>query len=156
MTSGQDNQEPASLGERVEELLEMQRQLFERLGALGDRQGALIDSDDSAGLLELLAQRQRLVDGIGELNATLEPFRARWSAVLGSLPEAERERVNRRLDALSELAARIAERDEADRARLEKRRDAVATELTQVSRGRGAVAAYGGGQAAARFQDREA
>lgn len=154
MTGQDDN--AVSLGERVEELLELQRQLFERLEALGARQGGLIDSDDSVGLLELLAHRQRLVDGIAELNATLEPFRARWGAVLGSLPEVERERVNRRLDALSELAGRIAERDEADRVRLAKRRDAVAAELTQVSRGRGAVAAYGTGQAPARFQDREA
>ncbi len=151
-----DNQEPVGLGERVEELLEMQRQLFERLDALGARQGELIDSDDSAGLLELLAQRQRLVNGIAELNTTLEPFRARWGAVLGSMPQAERDRVNRRLDALSELAGRIAERDEADRSRLQKRRDAVAAELTQVSRGRGAVAAYGPGRMPANFQDREA
>ena len=151
-----DNQASVSLGERVEELLETQRQLFERLESLGQRQGALIDSDDSVALLELLAQRQRLVDGIAELNSTLEPFRARWSAVLGSLPEAERDRVNRRLEALSDLAARIAERDGADRARLEKRRDAVAADLTQLSRGRGAVAAYGAGPAAAAFQDREA
>ncbi len=147
---------PAGLGERVEELLELQRQLFERLADLSDRQGALIDRDDSVGLLELLGQRQRLVDGIAELNATLEPFRARWSAVLASLPEPERDRVNKRLEALSELAGRIAERDEADRIRLQLRRDAVAAELNQISRGRGAVAAYGGGSPPAQFQDRHA
>lgn len=156
MTGHGEEREAASLGERVEELLELQHQLFERLAGLSDKQGLLIDQDDSVGLLELLAQRQRLVDGIAELNTTLEPFRARWSAVLASMPDAERERVNRRLEGLAELAGRIAERDEADRVRLERRRDAVAAELKQVNHGRGAVAAYGGGLPPAQFQDREA
>lgn len=90
------------------------------------------------------------------MNSLLEPYRPRWAALLASLPEAERDRVNRRLDALSELAGRIAERDETDRRRLEQRRDAVASELKNIDRGRGAVAAYGPGTPSARFQDREA
>lgn len=151
------DEQDINLGQRVDELLELQVGLFERLGSLSERQAALIDADDSTGLLELLAQRQRMVDGIAELNRTLEPFRARWSAVLASLPAPERERLNRRVDSLAELAGRIAERDEADRERLARRRDAVAADLGQISRGRGAVAAYGGGGgSAAGFQDREA
>jgi hypothetical protein len=153
-----DHEQSASLGERVEELLELQQGLFERLDALGRRQAELIEGDDSVGLLELLAQRQRLIDGITEVNGSLEPFRGRWSAVVNSLPEPERARVNRRIDTLAELAARIATRDDADRAALEKRRDAVASEMGQIGRGRGAVAAYAGGRAPSipKFQDREA
>ena len=154
-----DERNTAGLGDRVEDLLGMQQALFERLEALGLRQGELIDGDDSAGLLELLAQRQRLIDSIAEVSATLEPFRARWSSLVRSLPEAERYRLNRRLDILADLAGRIAVRDEADRARLERRRDAVGAELTWISRWRGAVAAYGGAGGdgpAPRFQDREA
>jgi hypothetical protein len=141
---------------RVEELLDRQRLLLERLEALSLHQGELIDRDDSARLLDLLAQRQHLVDGIADLNAALEPHRARWPAVLSAMAEAERDRVNRKLDALSDLAGRLAERDEADRLRLERRRDAVSAELRNVTRGRGAVAAYALGAARAIFQDREA
>jgi len=147
-----------SSGVRIEALLSTQHDLFERLDALGQKQSGLIADDQAEALLELLAERQRLIDGIAEVSAMLEPMRSRWPSVMESLPEAERERVRRKLDAMAGLTARIAQRDEADRLSLELRRDAVASELAQVHKGRGALAAYGGGRPAggAKFQDREA
>ena len=103
-------------------------------------------------------QRQRLIDGVSELNALLEPFRARWGELMDGLPGEMRDRVRQRVDVLASLAARIAQRDEADRRALERKRDAVAHELAGMNRGRGALAAYGARKAGAgpRFQDREA
>jgi hypothetical protein len=142
---------------RIEALLARQLELFAGLDALSERQSELIAGDEADGLLELLSERQRLIDGIAQANALLEPFRSRWSDVMESLGQAERDRVRRRLDELSGLTARIAQRDENDRQQLERRRDAVAAELAQVHRGRGALAAYGGkAEGGARFHDREA
>lgn len=158
MTEQGETAAGGTAGGRIEALLGRQQALFDRLDALGQRQSELIEGDEADGLLELLSERQRLIDGIAEVSGLLEPFKSRWAAVMEELPGAQRERVRRRLDALAGLTARIAQRDEADRQNLERRRDAVAMELAQVSRGRGALAAYGGGRpvSGAKFQDREA
>lgn len=147
----------AAAPDRVEGLLEEQARLFARLEGLGAAQGAMIDADDAEGLLGVLAERQRIIEEVGRTNAELDPVRARWDQFIAGLPEAERDRLRRRIDAIAEAAARVAAGDEADRRRLEARREAVAVELSQLSRGQGAVAAYGGTSAGGpRFQDREA
>lgn len=143
--------------ERVDALLEEQEALFSQLDSLGEQQTRLVEADDAESLLTLLAERQRLIDSIAANNGSLAPYRMRWAAFLGELPEPERDRLRRRVDIVAELAGRIAVRDESHRALLETRRARVATELGQLGRARGAVAAYG--QSAGptpRFQDREA
>lgn len=146
-----------AVGPRVEELLTLQQEFFGQLDALGERQTSLVEEERTGELLELLGQRQRLIDGIAEIGTMLEPFRARWGEVMDGLPDEMRDRVRQRVDLLATLAARIAQRDEVDRQNLERRREQIARELSQMSRGRGALAAYGlGPRVPARFQDREA
>lgn len=143
----------------LELLLEQQQGLFTRLDDLSRRQAGLIESDQTDRLLELLAERQVLVDQIATVNASLEPWRARWSTFINELDAGIRERVRLRVEAVSALAQCVAERDEHDRRLLEGRKEAVSVELGHVSRGRGAIAAYGTGsprEAMPRFQDREA
>ena len=141
----------------VERLLEQQQQLFSQLDAMSQRQSELIEAQDTDRLLSILAERQGVIDRIAQTSVRLEPYRASWDAVMGGLDELGRVRVRRRLDVLAETAERIARRDEADRRMLEVRRDAVAGEMMQVSRGRGALAAYQNGrESGPRMQDREA
>jgi hypothetical protein len=140
----------------LERLLETQQELFTKLESMSQRQSTLIESQETDQLLEVLAERQCVIDRIAENSAALEPFRASWNAVLGGLDEIGKVRVRRRLDMLSALAERIAQRDEADRRLLEERRDAVAGELMQVNRGRGAMAAYREAESGPRMQDRHA
>jgi hypothetical protein len=140
----------------VEILLQRQQDLFSQLDAMSQRQSALIEAQDTDRLLAVLAERQSVIDRIAETSVRLEPYRASWDAVMKGLDEPGRARVRRRIDVLAELAERVAKRDEADRAMLETRRDAVAGEITQINRGRGAVAAYGQQQNGPRMQDREA
>jgi hypothetical protein len=140
----------------VEILLQRQQELFSQLDAMSQRQSALIEAQDTDQLLSVLAERQAVIERIAETSARLEPYRASWDAVMRGLDEPGRARVRRRIDVLSDLAERVAKRDEADRAMLEERRDAVAGEITQINRGRGAVAAYGGKPQGPRMQDREA
>lgn len=148
---------PEHGGMCVETLLTRQQELFGRLDALSQRQGALIQSDETDRLLRLLTERQDIIDEIAKTNSELEPYRGRWDAFLGELPAASRDRVKVRLDAVAHLAGTIAQRDEADRRELQSRRDAMVTELSKVATGRGAMAAYGPAAAdGARFQDREA
>jgi DNA end-binding protein Ku len=62
------------------------------------------DEDQLAIMDQIIARKTKKFDAgkfvdhyqtaLRELNATLEPFRARWSAVLASMPEPERERVH--------------------------------------------------------------
>ena len=143
---------------RVEGLLTRQHELFGQLDSLSQRQANFIQADETDRLLGLLGERQDVIEQIAKTNAQLEPYRARWDAFLKELPEANRDRVKTRLDAVAHLAGVIAQRDETDRRELQHRRDAMAVELARVAQGRGAVAAYGSGVGAdePRFQDREA
>jgi hypothetical protein len=144
--------------EHVEHLLERQQELFGDLDRMSQRQALLVQEQDTDQLLEVLSARQQVVDQIAQISTHLEPYRASWDAVMGGLDEIGKVRVRRRLDALAILAERIAKRDEADRQVLEARRETIASELSQVNRGRGAMAAYkaGGVVNGPRMQDREA
>jgi hypothetical protein len=142
---------------QVEMLLAQQQELFVRLDGLSSQQAALIQRDETDRLLEVLGERQLVVDEIGRMNAMLEPWRQRWGSFIAGLGAEERERIRRQVDAVAQLAERIARRDDADRGMLEQRKGSLAAELGQVDRGRGAMAAYGGPRSdGPRFQDREA
>ena len=141
---------------RLTPLLDRQLELFRRLDALSQLQSGLIAADDTDRLLGVLAERQVVVDQIGDANDQLEPIRARWEVVLASLGAPERRDITAQIEALARLAASISDRDESDRLQLEQRRDAVAGELKGVSRGRAALGAYGQPRGGPRFQDREA
>src|SRR5438046_12072 len=104
--------EPLAPGQRVEELLVLQQEFFMELESLGARQTVLVEEERTGELLALLGMRQRLVDGISEINVALEPFRVRWDELMTALPEEMRMRLRRRVDALAGLAGRIAQRDE--------------------------------------------
>lgn len=143
---------------RLTALVASQESMFARLEMLCQRQAGLVRAEETDLLLALLAERRSIVENIAEASAALAPFRRRWDAVLAALPDEKRGEIQRRLRLISETAARIASQDEADRRVMEQRRDAIADEMAGLSRGRGAVAAYGGrvGDPTPRYQDREA
>lgn len=143
---------------RLEALLAEQRELLGRLEALSLRQGDLIEGDDDEALLELLGERQRVVERLAASRHELTAGRASWDGVLGQFPEDQRHEIRRRLEHIAGLARSVAARDEADQRRLQGRRDRLAEELAELGRSRGALAAYGGPPAARGpgFQDTEA
>ncbi len=148
---------PHDAGEAALELLGRQLALYQELEELSRRQPGLIESDDTDGLLALLAQRQAVIDRLGELNAELGPIRAEWPRLSRTLTERDRDACRETIDGIAGLAQVIAERDALDRSTLERRRSAVASELSSLSAGRSAVGAYGPRRAdAPRYQDREA
>lgn len=142
--------------EAMAALLDRQAGLLSRLDALSRGQRELIERDDAEGLLRVLGERERVVEGLTASAVEIEGMKQRWESVERDLPQVEVARMRRRLEAVRALAEEIAARDESDRGVLVRRRDALASELVGVSRGRRAADAYGGaGERGARFQDQE-
>jgi hypothetical protein len=93
--------------------------------------------------MRVLAQRQELINRLSRLNAELEPFRREWEWCMGQVAPASREQMEAAARELRELVDRIWARDEVDRVALERQRSEVSSELTNLSRGRVAMSAYG-------------
>lgn len=143
--------------------LDEHRRLYQQLEGLARRQSDHIESDDTDGLLAVLAERQAVIDLLDHAQRKLEPARRDWERASPEVSQDEREHVRLLLAEVMELAARVAARDEDDRRRLESRRDEIADEMVSLTRSRKAFAAYGAPGASgaasagpqARFQDRE-
>lgn len=119
------------------------------------RQAGLIETGDAEGLLQLLGERQAVIERLQKAGDGFEPFRSRWDELMTALGDRERDEMQTSLREVTDSMARLAERDAADRARLEELRRSIVEELSGVQRGRSAVAAYGGGGPnGPRFQDR--
>jgi hypothetical protein len=142
---------------RIGALVDRQHELLLRLDEMSRRQMGLIEEDRAERLLELIGERQHVIDQLQKAAALLEPLRAEWSETVATLPGPAQESVRRRLDTVSMLIDQINARDDEARRRLAQRRDEIAVELLNVGRGRGAVAAYAGAglSRGATFQDRE-
>jgi hypothetical protein len=133
-------------------LLEEQRGLYGRLRLLADRQRTLIVQDDSRPLLALLAERQRLVDGLVSLNERLAPYRSEWTAVYGGLEETVRRRVAELLEEANAALGSILQSDSRDTAALTARRQGMVQQLATVDAGTRASAAYASAGTAMRSQ----
>lgn len=110
------------------------RSLIAELDALSRRQRALIESDDSEGLLTLLDSRQVVIERLEEME-TRRPA--------GVQAHASDEA----------LLASIRERDAQDQSRLVDRRDQVAAQLAELTSTRRALSAYAPREGTARFHD---
>ncbi|MEM7754464.1 MAG: hypothetical protein AAF297_02395 [Planctomycetota bacterium] len=147
--------------ERLEAVLDEQRELYTMLDALSTTQGDLIEADRTDELLTLLGERSGVIERLDASNEQMRVLRAELDGgtAIGS---GDRDRLRERVAAVGRIAARVAERDAADEARLSERRDAIAGKLKGADRGKAALSAYGAGAGAyakpagARFQDRRA
>lgn len=152
MTGTTEKQPPH---ERLRALVREEISLLGQVDALSQRQAALIGQDDAEPLLALLAERQGIMERVAALAE--EAATAREACEGGRrIPAAEWREIERSMAAVAELAERIATRDRADVGTLTLARDGIATEMTQVDKGRGAAAAYA--RPAARgpkYQDRQ-
>ena len=126
------------------QLLEHQRVLYRRLRLLADRQRTLVLADDSGALLELLAERQRLVDGLVHLTSQMAPFRTRWTQLYQEMEEPARRQVTSLLEEVNGSLGSILASDSHDTATLKARRDSTAQQLSALGDSARAGAAYGG------------
>ncbi len=145
------------LASRIVQALDRQLALFRRLDSLSRRQREVVSAGDTDQLLGVLGERQEVIEQLERLGEQLRPIRRGWDSMLERIPVGRRAEVRDRLDALADLAAGIAARDEGDRRVLEERRGAIAGEVNTLGRARGAAGAYSASDAVSspRFQDVE-
>jgi hypothetical protein len=124
------------------ELLEQQQGLYGRLRVLADRQKVLVIQDDSAPLMALLAERQRLVDELLLLNTRLAPYRDEWTAIYAGLEPPQRRRVASLLEGANTALSSILQSDSRDTGTLTARRRDMTRRLDVIDTGAKASAAY--------------
>jgi hypothetical protein len=147
------------------------------LDTLSQRQGPLLDraerdlaadggdtttipnSDAVVALVDVLAEREQMLETLAPQTAALQSLRERFERERGLVAEPDRMRVQRKLDGIKTVADAIAVRDRADESRLEALRAAVVKEITDLQRSRKAVVGYSNPASAsapiAKFHDAE-
>jgi len=126
-------------------LLGHQRTLYRRLSLLATRQRSLIVQDDARRLMELLSERQTLVDGLIGLSRRLAPYRENWTALFASMDDEGRREVSGLLEEANTALGTILRDDGRDCDALAAKRDEISQRLSQHA----SVGAAGGAYAAA-------
>lgn len=125
------------------DLLDQQRQVYAKLDALSAEQGDLVAAGDAEPLLNILGQRQSLVDQLTQLNSRIEPYKQNWPALWAQLDAATQSKIQGLIDQVQSMLDAIVERDERDRNALSKQRDDVADQIHGANRGTAVHKAYG-------------
>ena len=122
-------------------LLDRQRQLYRNLQVLVERQADLVTAGNPDGLLQLLAQRQTLLEDIKKTNDALLPFRQRWDAICQMLDEPQRAEATAAINEINERLQTIMQRDQKDSEMLQLRCRKIGHELQAARVGRDARSA---------------
>jgi ketosteroid isomerase-like protein len=125
------------------ELLNQQRVLYEAIRRLSSQQASTVASGDAESLLNLLSQRQHLLDRIGQITTGLEKYRQHWRAVCDALSKEDQLQVSKLVEQAQESLAAIIEQDEIDRRALEQTKAEMGKNIVQASKAGLAMAAYG-------------
>lgn len=140
-------QAPADEASDVLSLLLRQRDLYRELKSHSDQQDELIAAGATERLLTLLAQRQKLVDGLGQVSASLSPYRSRIAVIADQASGDVGSQMRGLVEEVRVLLETIIERDEKGKADLSAARDRVGGQIRQASGAVAAAGAYGGGSA---------
>lgn len=128
--------------ETVLGLLTEQRDLYRALRDLSDRQRTLIAGDRPELLLNILRDRQTLVAALARLNDALAPYRRNWDERYAAFPPEVRQRAAALLAEINGLLRVILKTDQEDGALLSARKQSTSDELSGLSGGQAAHAAY--------------
>ncbi|MBN1345977.1 MAG: flagellar export chaperone FlgN [Phycisphaerae bacterium] len=127
---------------RLVELLEQQRECYRGLKRLAEKQRRLIADEDPEALLKILAERQRLVDQLGELNKSLQPYRQEWANTYTQMKSERRQYVQQVLDEINTLLGSIMLTDAEDSRMLSASKANVRNRIQEATSGRMANSAY--------------
>lgn len=127
---------------RLIALLEQQRDCYGELKRLAQRQRQLITEQDPEALLKILAERQRLVDRLAELNKSLIPFRQEWANTYSQMLDDRRQYVQKVLDEINTLLGSILISDAEDSRLLATSKESVRAQMSTTAVGRMASHAY--------------
>ena len=135
--------EPA---EDVLALLTEQCALCRQLSGLGDRQRSLIAANQPEELLEVLGQRQQIIDRLGNLSERIRPYQQDWARVRSHLDRDDGRRADELVSELNTHLAGILAGDKADAELLASRRLQTGLDMTRLKTTRIAGAAYAASQ----------
>ena len=127
---------------RLSDLVGAKHGCLLQLRELGRRQQELIESGDMTPLLTVLAEKQRAIGTLHELERLLDPFRAEDPAHRTWSGEAERVRCASLADQSARLMAEILEVEKRCEESLRRRRDETAEQLAVVQASGAARGAY--------------
>lgn len=129
-------------------LLGEQRELYRQLEQLAGGQRALITSESPEQLLNVLVQRQRVIDRLEGVTGRLKPYQQNWRAVRLGLSPEDGQRADQIVAEVNALLKGILEKDAADAELLAARKSSVGQTIRSLKRVRHAGVAYGGGAVA--------
>ena len=95
-------------------LLSEQRDLYARLASLADHQRSLIADREPERLLEVLGERQKIVDRLESLAERLRPRQRQWQQIREQMADSERQRADQLVSETNALLSAIIQKDEAD------------------------------------------
>jgi hypothetical protein len=143
MTPQTSNQSSSDEATQVFALLEQQRDLYRELKSHSEQQDTLIASGETDQLLSLLAQRQRLIDGLGQVSSSLAPYRSRIAAIADQASGDLGEQMRGMVEEVRVLLESIIAADEKGKTDLEAARDKVGGQIRQAAGAVAAAGAYG-------------
>ncbi|MBX2852188.1 MAG: hypothetical protein KTR15_10620 [Phycisphaeraceae bacterium] len=143
MTPQTSNQSSSDEATEVFALLQQQRDLYRELKSHSEQQDALIANGETDQLLSLLAQRQRLIDGLGQVSSTLAPYRSRIAAIADQASGDLGKQMRGMIEEVRVLLESIIAADEKGKADLEAARDKVGGQIRQAAGAVAAAGAYG-------------
>jgi hypothetical protein len=127
---------------RLADLVGAKHDCLLQLRDLGRRQQELIDAGDLTRLLSLLADKQRAIGELHDVERQLDPYRAEDPASRVWTGEAERVRCASLTDQSARLLAEILDGEKRCEESLRKRRDETAAQLSVVQAAGAARGAY--------------
>ena len=138
------------------ELLDRQARLYDQLQRLSDTQSRLVADANAEPLLEVLSQRQQLIDQLVAVSEQVEPYKQDWAEIWGALDHAAREHLRGLIERVRGRLDEIIEQDELDRKALSEHRQAAGQEVQQMRHGAVVNRAYGRSMPAEpRYTDRQ-
>lgn len=132
--------------EILAELVRQKRECLVQLAELVRRQQPLIEAEEMAHLLDLLAAKQRLVAELEGIERKLHPFRKEKAEQRRWTSDRQRARCAEDLEAIKRLLDEILDRERRSEAELSRRRDQVHERLEGTHRAQDARQAYTAGE----------
>lgn len=134
--------EQGPTGGQVVALLAEQRDLYQQLRQLADKQRSMITGNEPERLLTILGERQRLIDKLQAVSQRLKPYQANWRQIRQDMNDELGGQADRLVVEVNNLLSSILQQDEADTALLSARKSQTGTQIQAVQTGRQASRAY--------------
>ncbi len=142
--------------DRLLNMLKQQDLLLGRLSELAQRQGDLIRDGKNDELLQLLSERQQIIDRFLVMQQDMSGLTGNLERRLETIDATRRDEIRRLISHIGQRLDDVMQRDERDRHNLESNRDQSKQELAGLGNaGRARQAYLGASSGQARFADRQ-